>query len=116
MRNHASETPACDFFVAVTAIFRVVYVFLVLGRSALVGFCYWNITQHSTADWTMEQFRSCATGEEPCRFVVHDRDAIYSPAVDRALRSMNRVLKTSPRDHRRMRMRSGLSAQSKRNA
>jgi hypothetical protein len=30
VRNHARETLACDFFVAVTATFRLVYVFLVL--------------------------------------------------------------------------------------
>jgi transposase InsO family protein len=58
---------------------------------------HWNTTEHPTAEWTTQQFRSCVTGEEPYRFVVHDRDAIYSPAVDRVLRSMNlRVLKTPP--------------------
>ena len=45
--------------------------------------------------------RSCAfvlTGEEPYRFIVHDRDAMFSPAVADALRSMNlRVLKTPVR-------------------
>ena len=30
MRNHARETLACDFFVAVTVEFRLVYVFLAL--------------------------------------------------------------------------------------
>jgi putative transposase len=46
---------------------------------------------------TTQQFRSCVTGQEPYQFVIHDRDAIYSPAVDRALRSMNfHVLKTPP--------------------
>jgi len=96
VRNHASETMACDFFVAVTATFRIVYVFLVLeiGTRRIL---HWNTTEHPTAEWTTQQFRSCVTGDEPCRFVIHDRDAIYSSAVDRALRSMNlRVLKTSP--------------------
>ena len=38
------------------------------------------------------------TGETGHRFLVHDRDAIYAPAVDRAIRSMGlRVLKTPPR-------------------
>ncbi len=30
VRNHARETLACDFFVAVTVEFRLVYVFLAL--------------------------------------------------------------------------------------
>jgi putative transposase len=38
------------------------------------------------------------TGDEPYRFVVHDRDAIFSGAVDRALKSMHlRVLMTPVR-------------------
>jgi putative transposase len=94
--NHAGETLACDFFVAVTATFRLVYVFLVLEIGTR-RIRHRNTTEHPMAEWTTQQFRSCVTGEEPYRFVVHDRDAIYSPAVDRALRSMNlRVLKTPP--------------------
>jgi putative transposase len=94
VRNHARETLACDFFVAVTATFRRLFVFLVLeiGTRRIV---HWNITEHPTAEWTVQQFRSFLIGDEPYRFVVHDRDAVFSPAVDNALRSMNlRVLKT----------------------
>ena len=97
MRNHSRETLACDFFVVVTATFRVVYVFLVLdiGTRRIL---HWNVTEHPTAEWTVQQFRSVLTGEEPYRFIVHDRDAVFSPAVDDALRSMNlRVLKTPVR-------------------
>jgi hypothetical protein len=41
--------------------------------------------RHPTAEWTTPQFRSGVTGKAPYRFVVQDRDAIYSPAVDRGL-------------------------------
>jgi len=95
VRNHARETLACDFFVAVTATFRLVYVFLVLdiGTRRLL---HWNVTEHPTAEWTAQQFRSVLTGDEPYRFVVHDRDAVFAAAVDDALRSMHlRVLKTT---------------------
>jgi len=97
VRNHARETLACDFFVVVTATFRAVYVLLVLdiGTRRIL---HWNVTEHPTAEWTVQQFRSVLTGEEPYRFIVHDRDAAFSPAVDDALRSMNlRVLKTPVR-------------------
>jgi transposase InsO family protein len=97
VRNHARETLACDFFVVVTATFRIVYVFLMLdiGTRRIL---HWNVTAHPTAEWTVQQFRSVLTGEEPYRFIVHDRDAVFSPAVDDALRSMNlRVLKTPVR-------------------
>jgi transposase InsO family protein len=92
--NHVGEILACDFFVTVTATFRLVYVFLVLdiGTRRIL---HWNVTEHPTADWTVQQFRSCVSGDEPYRFIIHDRDAIYSPTVDRALTSMHlRVLKT----------------------
>jgi transposase InsO family protein len=94
VQNHARETLACDFFVAITATFRLMYVFLVLeiGTRRIV---HWNVTEHPTADWTAQQFRVFLSGDEPYRFVVHDRDATFSPAVDDVLKSMNlRVLKT----------------------
>jgi putative transposase len=97
VQNHARETLACGFFVGVTATFRLVYVFLVLeiGTRRIV---HWNVTEHPTAEWTTQQFRSFLTGDEPYRLVIHDRDAVFSPAVDDALRSMNhRVLKTPAR-------------------
>jgi putative transposase len=97
VQNHARESLACDFFVAVTATFRLVYVLLALeiGTRRIV---HWNITEHPTAEWTAQQFRSFLTGDEPYRFVIHDRAAVFSPAVDDVLRSMNlRVLKTPAR-------------------
>ena len=97
IRNHARETLACDFFVVVTATFRLVYVFVVMdiGTRRIV---HWNLTEHPTSAWTVQQFRSVLTDEEPYRFVVHDRDTVFAPAVDDALRSMDlRVLKTPAR-------------------
>jgi hypothetical protein len=56
------------------------------------------VTEHPTADGTIQQCRVVITGETAHRFLVHDRDAIYAPAVDRAIRSMGlRVLKTPVR-------------------
>jgi putative transposase len=47
VRNHARAMLACDFFVAITATFRVVYVFVVLevGTRRVV---HWNTTEHPT--------------------------------------------------------------------
>lgn len=87
LRNHAREVLACDFFVTVTASFRLIYVFVVLDISTR-RLVHWNVTEHPTAEWTIQQFRAVVTGDEPYRFVIHDHDAIYSSAVDRALASM----------------------------
>ena len=97
VRNYAHAVLACDFFTTITVHFRILYVFVVLdvGTRRLV---HWNVTEHPTADWTIQQCRAAMTGETEHRFLVHDRDAIYAPAVDRAIRSMGlRVLKTPVR-------------------
>ena len=97
VRNHAQALLACDFFIVVTARFHVVYVFVVLevGTRRIV---HWNVTAHPTADWTVQQFRVAITGEATHRFLIHDRDAIYGSAVDRAVEAMGlRVLKTPVR-------------------
>jgi len=55
VRNHAGSLLASDFFVVVTATFRMVYVFVVLevGTRRILQ---WNVTAHPTADWTAQQF------------------------------------------------------------
>ena len=95
--DHRHAVLACDSFTAITARSRILYVFVVLdvGTRRIV---HWNVTEHPTADWTIQQCRTAITGETPHRFLIHDRDAIYAPAVDRAIRSMGlRVLKTPMR-------------------
>jgi transposase InsO family protein len=97
VRNHARAVLACDFFVTVTVTFRVLYVFVVLevGTRRIL---HWNVTEHPTAEWTVQQFRAIITGDGLHQFVIHDRDTIYSSDVDRALASMDlQVLKTPVR-------------------
>jgi len=94
VRNHAKAIIACDFFIVVTATFRLVYVFVIMevGSRRILHF---NATLHPTAEWTLQQFRECVTGEEPYKFVIHDRDSIYSKELDASLRSLGlRVLRT----------------------
>jgi transposase InsO family protein len=94
VQNHAHGILACDFFVTVTAGFRVLYVFVIMevGTRRIAHF---NVTAHPTADWTLPQFREVITGVEPYRFLIHDRDGIYSSELDAALKSMGlRIWKT----------------------
>ena len=97
MRNHARSVLASDFFVVVTATFRILYVFVVLevGTRRIL---HWNVTAHPTGDWTAQQFRMIGPGDQGHRFVIHDRDTIYSDGVDRTLEAMDlTVLKTPAR-------------------
>ena len=97
VHNHAKANVACDFFVSVTATFRVLYVFVALeiGSRRIL---HVNVTDHPTAEWTIQQFREFLAFDHPYRFVIHDRDAIFSAAADSALRDFGvRALRTPVR-------------------
>jgi putative transposase len=94
VRNHAQAMLACDFFVAVTAKFRVLYVFVIMEVGCR-RIRHFNVTAHPTTEWTLQQFRDAISGEEPDHYLIHDRDSIYSPELDSALKAMGlRILKT----------------------
>ena len=97
IHNHAKVIVACDFFVVVTASFRTLYVFVImeLGTRRIL---HQNVTAHPTAEWTLQQFREAFPDEHPYRFVIHDRDSIFSKDLDRGVKAMGvRILRTPVR-------------------
>ncbi len=94
VRNQAKAIVACDFFISITLSFRVLYVFVAMEvGSRRILHC--NVTAHPTAEWTTQQFREVLADWHPYRFVIHDRDSIFSPALDGSLNDFGvRVLKT----------------------
>jgi putative transposase len=95
VRNHAKAIIACDFFVVVTATFRLIYVFFIIEVSTR-RLLHFNVTRHPTADWTLQQFRECVTGDEGYRFVIHDRDNIYSNELDVSLKTLGLTILKTP--------------------
>jgi len=97
IHNHANAIVACDFFTSVTATFQVLYVFVVIEiGSRRILHC--NVTNHPTAEWTRQQFREFLDGESSHRYLIHDRDSVFSVEVDAAVRGFGlRVLKTPVR-------------------
>jgi transposase InsO family protein len=94
VRNHAEGILACDFFVTVTASFRVLYVFVTMEVDTR-RIAHVNVSAHPTADGTLQQFHEVITGEKPYRFLVHDRDSIYSSEFNSDLKAMGvSILKT----------------------
>ena len=92
-RNHAHALVACDFCGVVTATFRVlsILVALEIGSRRLV---HVNVTAHPTAAWTLQQFRESLAEPHGDRFVLHERDSIYSTGLDAAVIGMGvRVLR-----------------------
>src|SRR5437879_11579002 len=87
VRNHAQCIVACDFLVVVTARFRTFYVFLRMevGTRRIV---HCNVTAHPTAAWTLQQLREAIPSDHSYRFLIHDRDSIFSAEVDRRLKPL----------------------------
>jgi len=96
VRNHARAIVACDFCVVVTATFRLLYVF-VLMEHATRRILHVNVTTHPTAPWTLQQRREAIPADHDYRFLLHDRDSIFSAQLDRSIQNLGlRVLKTPP--------------------
>ena len=89
---------ACDFLVAVTVRFQVLFVFLVMevGSRRIL---HYNVAAHPTADWTLQQFREALADDRPHQFLIHDRDSIFSSGLEEELLSSFglRVLRTPVR-------------------
>ena len=75
---------ACDFCVVASATFRILYVFVVMEHASR-RIVHINVTAHPTAAWTLQQLREAIPSDHTYRFIVHDRDAIFSTGLDASL-------------------------------
>lgn len=95
MRNHAEGIVACDFFVSVTATFQLLYVSVVMEHASR-RILHTNVTRHPTAAWTIQQLRE-AIGFEKYRYLLYDRNCIFSQQLDGSIRRLGfTVLKSPP--------------------
>jgi len=94
VRNHAKALLACDFMIAVTARFRILYVFVVMEvGSRRIHHC--NVTSHPTAEWTIQQLREAIPSDHKYRFLIHDRHATFSSELDTVVAALGvRAVKT----------------------
>jgi len=95
LMNHAKAIIACDFFVVVTATFRMLYVFVVIehGRRRLA---HVNVTTNPTADWTLQQLREVVGDEGVHRYLIHDRDRIFAKRLDESIKALGIEVLRSP--------------------
>ena len=61
LRLHAQGIIACDFFVAVTATFRLLYVFVVIEHHSR-RLIHCNVTGHPDAAWTLQRLGAPTRG------------------------------------------------------
>ena len=96
LRNHARAIIACDFFVAVTATFRMLYVMVVIEHGTR-RLAHLNVTAHPSADWTLQQLREVVGDEGKHRYLLHDRDGIFAKHLDESIKALGlSVLKSPP--------------------
>jgi transposase InsO family protein len=97
LRLHAQGIIACDFFVAVTATFRLLYVFSVIEHHSR-RLIHCNVTAHPSAAWTLQQLREAVGFEEQYAYLLHDRDSIFAKHLDDSIGRLGvKVLKSPPR-------------------
>jgi len=86
-----------DFFVVPTATFRVLFVFLVLSHDRR-RILHWNVTEHPTEEWTVQQLREAFPWDEAPRYLIRDRDAIFGSVVGATIKGMGtQAVVTVPR-------------------
>jgi putative transposase len=97
LRNQAKAILACDFLLAVTATFKLFYVFVVIEHGAR-RLLHFNLTQHPTALWTLQQLREAVGFRDGYRYLLRDRDSIYSRELDRAIEHLGlKTVRSPPR-------------------
>jgi putative transposase len=64
LKNHERAIVACDFFVAATAGFRLLYVFVVIEHGSR-WLARVDVTAHPSAEWTLQQLREVSVTSTP---------------------------------------------------
>jgi transposase InsO family protein len=95
LKNHARAILACDFFIAVTATFRLLYVFVVIEHGTR-RLAHVNVTSHPSADWTLQQLREVLGDTDNHKYLIHDRDAIFAKHLDSSIRALGLEVLRSP--------------------
>jgi len=73
----------------------MLYVFVVIHHSSrrLLSF---NVTEHSTSAWTLQQLRDAVRYEQCYRYLIHDRDSIFAKGLDESIARLSMVVLKSP--------------------
>ena len=90
LRNHREVLVAMDFFTVPAATFRVLYVWFAIKHSRR-EIVHWSVTESPTAPWVVQQLRETFPFDDAggrSRYLLLDRDAIFSAAVVATIASM----------------------------
>ena len=97
LTNHADCLSSIDFFTVPTAIFRILYMFIVISHDRR-QIMYFNMSEHPTAQWTAQQIMKAFPFDTAPRYLLRDRDGIYGEIVRRRIKSLGiEEVVTAPR-------------------
>ena len=87
LQNHLKDLVAMDFFVVPTVTYKVLFVLVMLAhdRRRIVHF---QVTEYPSAQWTAQQVIEAFPWDEALRYLLRDRDRIYSAAFRQRMRHM----------------------------
>jgi transposase InsO family protein len=87
LHNHAPDIAAMDLFAAPTIGFNLLYGFIIvrLARRRLI---WVTVTTNPTAEWIARQISETFPWNEAPRYLIRDRDKVYSAAVTHRIRAM----------------------------
>lgn len=76
LNNHVAQLASVDFFTVPTALFQVLFVFIIVqhDRRRIVHF---NVTAHPTAAWTAQQIVEAFPYDNTPKYLLRDRDGVY---------------------------------------
>jgi transposase InsO family protein len=96
IRNHASAVVAADFLTVVTPRFQILFVLVIIEVQSR-RMLHVNVTPHPTWAWTTQQFREAIPHEHPYRFLILDRDFLFSPDVRKKIEHLGVDVLQTPR-------------------
>jgi putative transposase len=87
LKTHVQDLVCLDFFIVPTVACKVLFVLVILAhhRRRVVHF---NVTEHPTAEWTAQQVIDAFPWDEAPRYLLRDRDRIYSASFRQRVRHM----------------------------
>jgi transposase InsO family protein len=80
LSNHREAIAAMDFFTVPTLTFKVLYCFFVIAHDRR-RILHCNVTMHPTSEWVSHQLREAFPYDTAPKYLIFDRDSIFSVNV-----------------------------------
>jgi len=87
LKNHVHQIASIDFFTVPTVTFQILYCFIILKHEQR-KIVHFNITTNPTAQWTAQQIKEAFPYDQSPKYLLRDRDAIYSQLFQYKVKNM----------------------------